>query len=82
MEQQEITKYMNLELCNNEKLAFDILFSKIDEDLFDADQIKFFMYQGASNYLHPKWPNCLFFKHRLTRENYRISYDIFDLAEV
>jgi len=81
MEQQEITKYMNLSLCENEKLAFDILFSKSDRGLFNPNEIKFFMYQGASNYLHPTWPNCLFFKHRVTRKTYRISYDIFDLAE-
>ena len=81
MEQQEITKYMNLELSNNEKLAFDILFSKVSETSLFNKEIKFLMYQGASNYMHPNWPNCLFFEHRLTRENYRISYDLYDLAE-
>ena len=82
MEQQEALKYMNLELCNNEKLAFDILFSKIDDDLLRSEDVKFWMYMGATNYLHPQHPNVLEFKDRLTRKTYRISYDIFDLAEV
>jgi len=83
MEQQETLKYMNLDLCENEKLAFDILFSKIDNNRNDLrnEDVKFWMYMGATNYLHPHHPNVLEFKDRLTRKTYRISYDIFDLAE-
>jgi len=82
MEHQGLTKYMNLELSNNEKLAFDILFSKIDDDLLRSEDVKFWEYMGATNFLHPTYKNVLVFQNRLTRETYRISYDIFDLAEV
>ena len=82
MEQQGLTKYMNLELCNNEKLAFDILFSKIDDDLLRSEDVKFWEYMGATNYQHPTHKNVLVFQNRLTKKAYRISYDIFDLAEV
>ena len=68
-------EYINLELSNNEKLAFQIAFDKLDDSLFDTDQVKYWMFIEATNDKHPSWPNCLFFKDYLTRETLRIRYD-------
>ena len=80
MDSQELARrksYMNIELCNNFKLAFEIALSKIsvdDEEYFKKNM----MYLEATNSKHPKWPNCLFFKDYQTRETIRIGYDLMD----
>ena len=78
MNSQELARrksYMNIELCNNFKLAFDIALSKIsvDEEEYFKKNMMFF---EATNNKHPKWPNCLFFKDYQTRETIRIGYDL------
>ena len=80
MDSKELARrksYMNLELCNNFKLAFDIALSKIsidEEEYFKKNM----MFLEATNNKHPKWPNCLFFKDYQTRETIRIGYDLMD----
>tara|TARA_B100000085_G_scaffold266109_1_gene274451 strand:+ start:778 stop:1017 length:240 start_codon:yes stop_codon:yes gene_type:complete len=74
--------YINLELSNNEKLAFKIAFDKLDESLFDTDQVKYWMFIEATNSKHPKWPNTLFFKDRVTRETFKIGYDLLDTIQI
>ena len=78
-ELQKVKTFMNLELCQNYKLAFDIALSKgyIDKEYFKKNM----QFIEATNGMHPKWPNCLFFKDYLTRETLRIKYDLYDLAE-
>ena len=44
--------YINLELSNNEKLAFQIAFDKLDDLLFDTDQVKYWMFIEATNSKH------------------------------
>ena len=80
MDLQELARrksYMNIELCNNFKLAFDIALSKIsvDEEEYFKNNM---MFLEATNHKHPKWPNCLFFKDYQTRETIRIGYDLMD----
>lgn len=80
MDSQELARrksYMNIELCNNFKLAFDIALSKIsvDEEEYFKNNM---MFLEATNNKHPKWPNCLFFKDYQTRETIRIGYDLMD----
>ena len=70
--------YINLELSNNEKLAFQIAFDKLDDSLFDTDQVKYWMFIEATNGKHPKWPKYLFLKDRVTRETFKIGYDLMD----
>ena len=80
MDSQELARrksYMNIELCNNFKLAFDIALSKIsidEEEYFKKNM----MFLEAKNNKHPKWPTCLFFKDYQTRETIRIGYDLMD----
>ena len=80
MDSQELARrksYMNIELCNNFKLAFDIALSKIsidEEEYFKKNM----MFLEATTNKHPKWPNCLFFKDYQTRETIRIGYDLMD----
>ena len=77
-ELQKVKSYMNLELSQNHKLAFEIALKKryINQEYFKKNM----MYLEATNSMHPKWPNCLFFKDDLTRETLRIKYDLYDLA--
>ena len=76
---EKIRSYMNLELCNDFRKCFDIALSKgyIDKEYFKKNM----QFIEATNGMHPKWPNCLFFKDYLTRETLRIKYDLYDLAE-
>ena len=76
---KQLRLYMNLELCNDFKKCFDIALKKgyINQDYFKQNM----RYLEATNGMHPKWPNCLFFKDSLTRETLRIKYDLYDLAE-
>mgnify|MGYP003303072525 CR=1 FL=1 len=62
------------------KLAFDIALKRgyINQDYFKRNM----RYLEATNMMHPKWPNCLFFKDYLTRETLRIKYNLSDIAEV
>ena len=76
---ERIRSYMNVELTHNSKLAFNIALKRgyINQDYFKQNM----RYLEATNMMHPKWPNCLFFKDSLTRETLRIKYDLYDLAE-
>ena len=84
MDSQELARrksYMNIELCNDFKLAFDIALSKIsvDEEEYFKNNM---MYLEATNHKHPKWPNTLFFKDRVTRETFKIGYDLLDTIQI
>ena len=76
---EKIRSTLNIELTQNSNLAFDIALKKgyINQDYFKQNM----RYLEATNGMHPKWPNCLFFKDYLTRETLRIKYDLYDLAE-
>ena len=80
MDLQEIQKrqsYLNIELMNNYRLAFDIALSKILID-DQEDFKKHFMFMEATSSKHPKHPNTLLFKHNETREHWRIGYELLD----
>ena len=70
---EKLRSYMNLDLCYNPPLAFDIALKKgyINQEYFKQNM----EYIEATNENHPKWPNCLFFKDYHTRETLRIRYD-------
>tara|TARA_R100000388_G_scaffold22821_1_gene17350 strand:+ start:39 stop:272 length:234 start_codon:yes stop_codon:yes gene_type:complete len=70
---EKLRSYMNLELCKDWRLAFDIALNKgyIDKEYFKKNM----SFIEATNEHHPRWPNCLFFKDYLTRETLRIRYD-------
>jgi len=76
---EKIRSTLNIELTQNSNLAFDIALKKgyINQDYFKQNM----RYLEATNGMHPRWPNCLFFKDSLTRETLRIKYDLYDLAE-
>tara|TARA_R100000234_G_C4894444_1_gene132926 strand:+ start:134 stop:382 length:249 start_codon:yes stop_codon:yes gene_type:complete len=76
---ERIRSTLNIELSQNSNLAFNIALKKgyINQDYFKQNM----RYLEATNMMHPKWPNCLFFKDSLTRETLRIKYDLYDLAE-
>ncbi len=80
MDLTEIRKrqsYLNIELMNNYRLAFDIALSKISIDDHE-DFKKHYMFMEATSSKHPKHPNTLLFKHDETREHWRISYELLD----
>ena len=77
MDLQKLNSYMNHELMHNPNLAWEIALNKL---LFDdqEDFKKNYMFMEATNAKHPKNPNSLLFKHKITREYRRISYELLD----
>jgi len=77
MDLKKLSSYMNFELMDNHKLAFEIALSKI---LFDDREYfkKYYMFMEATSAKHPKHPNTLLFKHSQTREYWRIGYELLD----
>jgi len=75
---EKLRSVLNIELSQNSDLAFDIALSKkyIEKNYFKT----YMRYLEATNGMHPRWPNCLFFKDSITRETLRIKYDLYDLA--
>jgi len=77
MDLQKLNSYMNHELMHNPKLAWEIALRKL---LFDDQEYlkKNYMFMEATNSKHPKNPNSLLFKHQITREYWRIGYELLD----
>jgi len=71
-ELQKRQSYLNIDMMNNYMLAFDIALSKefINKKYF----IDNMMFMEATNSSHPKYPNTLLFKDKITRESFRINY--------
>ena len=66
----DFQKNLNLELCNNSKLAFEIALKKLDNTV----NINYLMFMYATNSKDLENPNTLFFKHKVTKEYTKIRY--------
>ena len=77
MDLQKLNSYMNHELMHKPDLAWEIALNQL---LFDdqEDFKKNYMFMEATNAKHPKNPNSLLFKHKITREYTRIPYELLD----
>tara|TARA_R100001015_G_C4585276_1_gene141285 strand:+ start:476 stop:724 length:249 start_codon:yes stop_codon:yes gene_type:complete len=77
---KEVSPYLNMELTNNHKLAFKIALDKLGATVENPVNITTWMFIEATNAIHPTSPNVLIFKDQITRESFKISYDLYDLA--
>jgi hypothetical protein len=70
----EFQETLNLELSNNEKLAFELALNKLDATVDNPVDIRYLMFMYATNSKDLENPNTLFFKDRITREYTKIKY--------
>ena len=70
----EFQDTLNLELSNNEKLAFELALNKLDATVDNPVDIRYLMFMYATNSKDLENPNTLFFKDRITREYTKIKY--------
>ena len=78
----DYTNKLNLELTDDHKLAFKIALNKLGATVENPVDMTMWMFLYATNWQDRENPNTLFFKNRLTRETYKIGYDLSDIAEV
>tara|TARA_B100002019_G_C21038768_1_gene483391 strand:+ start:357 stop:572 length:216 start_codon:yes stop_codon:yes gene_type:complete len=70
----EFQETLNLELSNNEKLAFELALNKLGATEKNPVDIRFLMFMYATNSKDLENPNTLFFKDRITKEYTKIRY--------
>ena len=70
----DFQRTLNLELCNNPKLAFQLALDSLDATVDNPVDIRFLMFMYATNGNDLKNPNTLFFKDRITKEYTKIRY--------
>ena len=77
MDLQKPNSSINYELTLKPDLAWEIALKQL---LFDdrEDFKKNYMFMEATNARHTKYPNSLLFKHKITRESQRITYELLD----
>ena len=78
----DFTDKLNLELTDDHKLAFKIALNKLGATVENPIDMTMWMFLFATNWQDRENPNTLFFKNTLTRETYKIGYDLSDIAEV
>ena len=70
----DFQKTLNLELCNNPKLAFRLALDSLDATVDNPVDIRFLMFMYATNSKDLENPNTLFFKDRVTRQYTKVRY--------
>ena len=70
----DFQKTLNLELCDNPKLAFELALNKLGATVDNPVDIRYLMFMYATNSEDSENPNTLFFKDRVTRQYTKIRY--------